>query len=40
MQPIKIWDLGKQIGVTCTGDEDDVIRELEYMEQRDSVFKQ
>jgi len=35
IEPIKLWEIGKQIGITCGGDEEKVIRELENMEERD-----
>jgi len=32
---IKLWKLGKQIGITCCGDEQEVVKELKCMEESD-----
>jgi len=33
-EPGKLWDLGKQIGLACRGEEDDVVQEFQCMEVR------
>jgi len=32
--------LGKEIGITCSGDESRVLKQLQEMEERDSNIKQ
>jgi len=32
---INLWEVGKQLRVSCCGDEDDVVKEIERMEARD-----
>ena len=36
---MRIWEAGKQLGVRCSGEEVDIIVELEGMEERDKVVK-
>jgi len=34
----KLWDLGKQFGLACRGDEEKVVQEYQCMEERDLEF--
>ena len=35
----RIWNLGKQLGITFTGDENQILEQLQKMEERDSKIK-
>jgi len=37
-EPTKLWNQGKQIGLQCCGDEEEVIQEYQCMEDRDLEF--
>ena len=37
-EPTKLWDQGKQIGLVCRGEEEEVIQEYQCMEDRDLEF--
>jgi len=34
-EPTKLWEVGKQLGMTCCGNEEEVIKEFGRMEDRD-----
>ena len=36
--PSKLWEVGKQVGIMCQRDEDEVVKEYGSMEDRDSGF--
>ena len=36
--PTKLWDQGKQIGLVCRGDEEEVIQEYQCLEDKDLKF--
>jgi len=36
--PSKLWKVGKQVGIMCRGDEEEVVKEYGSMEDRDSEF--
>jgi len=38
--PPKLWEIGKQAGLYCTKDEDEVVKEYMCLEERDLVFLQ
>jgi len=35
MDAVKLWDLAKKLGFTYSGDEDDVIKQINFLENRD-----
>lgn len=35
VEATKMWELGKTLGVTFEGDENDIIRQIKVMEERD-----
>jgi len=36
VEPSKLWEIGKQIGIICRGDEDEVAAEYQCMEEKES----
>jgi len=36
VEPTNLWELGKQVVVTCSGIEKEVIKEIQSMEERDN----
>ena len=40
MEPVKLWDLGKHMGIACRGVEEEAVQEMQCMELRDEEFMQ
>jgi len=40
VDPPKLWEIGKQAGLYCTKDEDEVVKEYMCLEERDLEFLQ
>jgi len=36
VEPSKLWEVGKQVGLICQGDEEKVVKEYLCLEERDS----
>ena len=36
VEPSKLWEIGKQVGLICQGDEEKVVKEYLCLEERDS----
>ena len=36
VEPSKLWEIGMQVGITCRGDKEEVVKEYFCMEERDS----
>jgi len=35
-KPLNLWEIDKQVGITCSGNEEEVIKEFKSMEERDN----
>ena len=40
VESVKLWDLGKQLGIACRGVDEEVVQEMQSMELRDEEFIQ
>jgi len=36
VEPVNLWELDKQVGIICIGNEEEVIKEFQCMEERDN----